>query len=148
MEYYNGMLFLTTNRVGHVDDGFLSRIQVAITYEKLSAMAQKQIWLRFFDKIHEEKGDLTVTWEARQYIQKVPEELMDMNGREIRNALQTAVALENDRASSKGKEHIEVSVDDIKQVATRRQMFIGYIDSIRKASEKDRALEKGDRNDQ
>lgn len=63
-------------------------------------------------------------------------------------ALQTAVALANDRASSKGKEHIEVSVDDIKQVATRRQMFIGYIDSIRKASEKDRALEKGDRNDQ
>lgn len=48
-------------------------------------MAQKQIWLRFFDKIHEEKGDLTVTWEARHYIQKVPEELMDMNGREIRN---------------------------------------------------------------
>ncbi|KAI0901658.1 P-loop containing nucleoside triphosphate hydrolase protein [Annulohypoxylon nitens] len=149
MEYYNGMLFLTTNRVGHLDDGFLSRIQVAITYKKLSTMAQKQIWLRFFDRINEENDDLSVTWEARHYIEEEGTvESMDMNGREIRNALQTAVALANDRAALKGKQSIEVSADDIKQIASRRQRFIEYIDGIRRASEQERALEKGDRNDQ
>ncbi|KAI0882066.1 P-loop containing nucleoside triphosphate hydrolase protein [Annulohypoxylon maeteangense] len=149
MEYYNGMLFLTTNRVGHLDDGFLSRIQVAITYKKLSTESQRKIWLRFFSKINEDKkGDLSVSWEARHYIEEEGTvESMDMNGREIRNALQTAVALANDRAAFKDKESVEVAVDDIKQVASRRQRFAEYINSIRMASEHERALEKGDRND-
>ncbi|KAI1452439.1 P-loop containing nucleoside triphosphate hydrolase protein [Annulohypoxylon moriforme] len=149
MEYYNGMLFLTTNRVGHLDDGFLSRIQVAITYKKLSVESQKRIWLRFFSKINEENSDLSVSWEAQHYIEEEGAvESMDMNGREIRNALQTAVALASDRAAFKGRHSVEVSVDDIKQVASRRRRFTEYIDSIRRASEQERALDKGDRNDQ
>lgn len=155
MEYYNGMLFLTTNRVGHLDDSFLSRIQVAITYRKLSIESQKQIWLRFFDKINEESQDLTVSWEAQNYIEdEGTVKSMDMNGREIRNALQTAVALAQDRAAKnkavKGKgmqSAAVVTADDIKQIASRRQRFTNYIDGIRKASEQERALFKGDRND-
>ncbi|KAI1411098.1 P-loop containing nucleoside triphosphate hydrolase protein [Hypoxylon sp. FL1857] len=149
MEYYNGMLFLTTNRVGHLDDSFLSRIQVAITYKKLDIESQKKIWLRFFDKINDENQGLTVSWEAQHYIaSEEAVKSMDMNGREIRNALQTAAALAQDRAvRGKGTQGAVVTADDIKQVASRRQRFTSYIDGIKKASEQERALWTGDRND-
>jgi hypothetical protein len=36
MECYRGILFLTTNRVGHFDNAFVSRIDVVIRYDSLS----------------------------------------------------------------------------------------------------------------
>ncbi|KAI7332767.1 hypothetical protein KC315_g4505 [Hortaea werneckii] len=34
MEYFRGLLFLTTNRVGQIDDAFMSRVHMAIGYER------------------------------------------------------------------------------------------------------------------
>jgi ATP-dependent Clp protease ATP-binding subunit ClpA len=72
--------------VGHLDDAFLSRIQVAITYKKLDIQSQKRIWHRFFKKLREESRDIGVSWEAEQYVANEETiKSMDMNGREIRN---------------------------------------------------------------
>ncbi|KIM96275.1 hypothetical protein OIDMADRAFT_131963 [Oidiodendron maius Zn] len=148
MEYYNGMLFLTTNRVGHLDDAFLSRIQVAITYKKLDMQSQKRIWHRFFTKIREESKDIGVSWEAQNYVQDEETiKSIDMNGREIRNALQIAIALAKERANRQGREVAEISLDDVKQVVSRRQRFTTYMHRIRNANEFERALASGDRND-
>jgi ATP-dependent Clp protease ATP-binding subunit ClpA len=76
----------TTNRVGHLDDAFLSRIQVAITYKKLSVESQRKIWVLFFTKLEKESHDITVSWEAQTYIEDEETiKSMDMNGRDIRN---------------------------------------------------------------
>ncbi|KAI0138555.1 P-loop containing nucleoside triphosphate hydrolase protein [Hypoxylon sp. NC0597] len=47
LEYYRGMLFLTTNRVEAVDSAFKSRIHLTIKYPHLNAAARRQIWERF-----------------------------------------------------------------------------------------------------
>jgi SpoVK/Ycf46/Vps4 family AAA+-type ATPase len=44
LEYYNGILFLTTNRVTHIDPAFYSRISLAVKYPSLSADSRQLIW--------------------------------------------------------------------------------------------------------
>jgi AAA+ superfamily predicted ATPase len=47
LEYYQGMMFLTTNRVGQIDDAIASRIHFELKYEKLSPEQRTNIW-RYF----------------------------------------------------------------------------------------------------
>ncbi|KAI3531281.1 ATPase [Colletotrichum costaricense] len=44
LEYFEGTLFLTTNRVGTIDSAFMSRIHLALSYEPLSEAARRQLW--------------------------------------------------------------------------------------------------------
>ncbi|KAK8867396.1 P-loop containing nucleoside triphosphate hydrolase protein [Apiospora arundinis] len=87
LEYYRGILFLTSNRVGTFDDAFISRIHVVIYYEDLGEPERKQIWKQFFDKLERERKDsIIVESRAKHFvlndteIRKIP-----WNGREIRN---------------------------------------------------------------
>jgi hypothetical protein len=86
IEYYRGILFLTTNRVGQFDDAFISRIHVIIHYEKLTAEGQKKVWMQFFDKLDYDREDFKVTRRAKDYIlEESAISEMEWNGREIRN---------------------------------------------------------------
>lgn len=51
LEYFQGILFLTTNRVETFDDAFQSRIHVALRYGELTAKAKKAVWKMFLDKV-------------------------------------------------------------------------------------------------
>lgn len=47
MEYYRGILFLTTNRVGNFEDAFVSRIHSVIHYEGFTMRDSYEGFLRF-----------------------------------------------------------------------------------------------------
>lgn len=47
LEYYEGILILTTNRVGTFDEAFKSRIQMSLRYERLERHQRKRVWLNF-----------------------------------------------------------------------------------------------------
>lgn len=47
LEYYDGILILTSNRVGTFDEAFKSRIQLALHYKNLSENQRSQIWSNF-----------------------------------------------------------------------------------------------------
>ncbi|KAK4175481.1 hypothetical protein QBC36DRAFT_311961 [Triangularia setosa] len=64
IEYYRGILFLTTNRVGHFDDALISRIHVVIEYDQLSEDNRRQIWTQFFNKFIDERQNFSVTRRA------------------------------------------------------------------------------------
>lgn len=51
LEYFQGILFLTTNRVETFDDAFQSRIHVALRYGDLGQKAKRSIWKMFLDKV-------------------------------------------------------------------------------------------------
>jgi replication-associated recombination protein RarA len=86
MEYYPGMLFLTTNRIGQIDDAFLSRTSVALTYEPLNASVRLRIWDGFLSKLERERGDVIVTDRARTFLEEDEDmKSVPWNGREIRN---------------------------------------------------------------
>ena len=48
LEYYEGILFLTTNRVEHMDPAFASRIHVSLEYPALDAAARAAVWAQLF----------------------------------------------------------------------------------------------------
>ncbi|KUI72973.1 ATPase family AAA domain-containing protein 3B [Cytospora mali] len=68
LEYYDGILILTSNRLGTFDEAFKSRIQLALHYESLSHYQRTEIWGNFFRRLErlEEKGidfdDLKDQW--------------------------------------------------------------------------------------
>lgn len=47
LEYYEGILILTSNRVGTFDEAFRSRIQLSIHYKNLNAEDRALIWAKF-----------------------------------------------------------------------------------------------------
>lgn len=51
LEYYKGVLFLTTNRVEAFDDAFTSRIHVALHYKRLGDEDRRRIWMHNFERL-------------------------------------------------------------------------------------------------
>lgn len=87
LEYYDGILILTSNRVGMFDEAFKSRIQVALHYEKLNRSARRQIWQNFLDMLEEDEENVNFE-EIKLHLEDLTEK--DLNGRQIRNVLTTA----------------------------------------------------------
>ena len=50
LEYYEGIMFLTTNRVSTLDQAFQSRIHISLDYPELSMESRRQIWINFLDR--------------------------------------------------------------------------------------------------
>ena len=51
LEYFQGILFLTTNRVATFDEAFQSRIHIGLRYDKLDNKARNAIWKYFIDTL-------------------------------------------------------------------------------------------------
>ena len=47
LEYYDGILILTTNRIGTFDEAFKSRVQLALHYPKLNEDGRREVWYNF-----------------------------------------------------------------------------------------------------
>ena len=89
LEYYEGILFLATNRLETMDVAFQSRIHVPVKYEALDSAARRQIWKNFIMRLDERES------EGKQELLKALDDLQhwELNGREIRNVLSVAESL-------------------------------------------------------
>ncbi|KAI3585783.1 P-loop containing nucleoside triphosphate hydrolase protein [Fusarium oxysporum f. sp. albedinis] len=104
LEYYAGILFLTTNRVGTFDEAFTSRIHISLYYPPLSQASTlavvkanlTRIQARFEKKKERREAELELDeLSVNEFILDYFAENKDArwNGRQIRNACQTALAL-------------------------------------------------------
>ncbi|KAF4445216.1 TOB3 (member of AAA-ATPase family) [Fusarium acutatum] len=104
LEYYTGILFLTTNRVGTFDEAFTSRIHISLYYPPLNLESTVAVFkvnltrikARFEKK--KERGEAELELDGMSiatFIHRYFEKNKDArwNGRQIRNACQTALAL-------------------------------------------------------
>ena len=88
LEYYQGLLFLTTNRVGTFDPAFVSRIHVVIHYPDFTIEKRGQIWDIFFNKLERERENIKFTQRTVDYAKESKEiQSLGWNGREIRNGM-------------------------------------------------------------
>jgi len=55
LEYFQGIMFLTTNRVETFDEAFQSRIHIALKYSDLDRKAKRIIWGTFLDMVAREE---------------------------------------------------------------------------------------------
>lgn len=86
-EYYQGILFLTTNRVETFDEAFQSRIHMGIRYDNLKPAARKKIWQHHVGKVEKmaaQEGESNKQ-KARPFTDEDFNELSkkNMNGRQV-----------------------------------------------------------------
>ncbi|KAF5002171.1 hypothetical protein FGRMN_547 [Fusarium graminum] len=129
LEYYRGVLFLTTNRVQSFDSAFLSRIHVALHYKSLSHEDRERIWTYTFDRlINDSNNRIHVSGAAREFVWNSQEaRSLKWNGREIRNAMQTALALAENEAEEEHMERITISEKHLRAVVKMSRGFRDYI---------------------
>jgi len=105
LEYFKGVMFLTTNRVSAFDSAFQSRIHLTINYPKLDVSSRKHVWRTF---IPATPGQQTNSHSPSQISDADIDKLssMDFNGREIKNIVKTARLLSNSKGVSLSMEQI------------------------------------------
>jgi SpoVK/Ycf46/Vps4 family AAA+-type ATPase len=67
LEYFQGILFLTTNRVETFDDAFQSRIHVALRYGDLTSKAKRSIWKMFLERVRAIEGVNIASFSEEDY---------------------------------------------------------------------------------
>ncbi|CAG8548645.1 3707_t:CDS:2 [Racocetra fulgida] len=102
LEYYQGVLFLTTNRGMNLDDAIYSRINMTIHYPKLGIKERHKIWTNFL-----KNADLS--FEADNFSK------YELNGRDIRNILHTARTLAQSREESLTANHVINVIETIQK---------------------------------
>lgn len=85
LEYYRGILFLTTNRVGTFDDAFTSRIHVPLRYSNLDEASRRTIWRNFCNRV---PGGVEISDKELDELAK-----RELNGRQIKNIVKSAESL-------------------------------------------------------
>lgn len=88
IEYHEGILILTSNRVGTFDEAFRSRIQIAVHYPPLRAYQRLQIWKNFIDRLESFNDGAVDVDGLRDHLEELQD--IEINGRQIRNAITTA----------------------------------------------------------
>lgn len=108
LEYYSGILFLTTNKIGTFDEAVKSRIHVSLYYKELDKAQTLDIWKFNLERIRETREgrvsfdqDAMMKWMKRFFKGNAKQKMRPWNGRQIRNACQTAAALAEFQNSGK-----------------------------------------------
>ena len=150
LEYYTGILFLTTNRVGAFDSAFKSRIHMHLYYPPLREKQTLSIWKMNFERTVERKKNLIADEKeimdyALNHFRSTSPQKANWNGRQIRNAFQTATALaEYDSSANQPK--LDAKYFDI--VATASLEFDLYMKATRDSNDAEHAYENKDRYDE
>ncbi|KAI1384131.1 P-loop containing nucleoside triphosphate hydrolase protein [Hypoxylon trugodes] len=109
LEYYKGILFMTTNQAITVDAAFGSRIDLKVNYPPLTQALQKGIWRNFIKRFPENAAFTEADLDT--FTQR------DINGRDIRNAvkLSSILAKSRNEALTPGhvREILKVVYDDL-----------------------------------
>lgn len=101
LEYYEGILFLTTNRVDNIDAAFQSRIHISMQYNELSTNSRRHVWNNFLNLSGKGKGKHGFSGEEMDKLAG-----HRMNGREIKNVLKTAQLLASKKGEGLGYGHV------------------------------------------
>jgi SpoVK/Ycf46/Vps4 family AAA+-type ATPase len=125
LEYYDGILLLTTNRVGTFDEAFRSRIQLALHYEMLNEKQRRQIWNNFIQRLEYLNEDMDVEG-IKNNIQYLAS--WRMNGRQIRNVITTA------RQLAKFQKR-QVTIEHFDRVIRVCKRFDDYLADVKDAVE-------------
>jgi SpoVK/Ycf46/Vps4 family AAA+-type ATPase len=165
LEYYPGILILTTNRVGSFDEAVVSRIQLFLYYPPLDKEKTMKVWRVHINRVRS-SGLINIDYEDEAMVMEfAEEEYADgrrWNGRQIRNFFQTAISL----ASYDATKWRQRSIDDgqfdknstparprlttrtLKIVAATSGKFEDYIkDTVLDGSYQKQQLDEGNRND-
>ena len=121
LEYYDGILILTTNRVGSFDEAFKSRIQLALGYPKLNEEDRLKIWQNFVQMLSRTKERIDIE-DLDRNLHKLA--IIEINGRQIRNVITMARHLAKYRKEILRFKHMHDAVQSVLR-------FNEYLDQVK-----------------
>ncbi|KAK8062230.1 hypothetical protein PG997_014327 [Apiospora hydei] len=167
LEYYAGILFLTTNRVGNIDPAFKSRIHLSLLYQPFNLKTTRRLYEIFVDRTRAEqkrRGPAHFVIKRKEILEFAKDNYREMkgeglgawNGRQIRNAFQAAISLAEHEYQKKlvkgrypeSKPLPELGRTQLATVADRSKEFEKYLISTLGMDESDLAYEEQWRADQ
>ncbi|KAH8589925.1 P-loop containing nucleoside triphosphate hydrolase protein [Bisporella sp. PMI_857] len=114
LEYFKGVLFLTTNRISTFDAAFQSRIHLLINYPTLDFKSRMVIWHNFVrpEGVSSSKYSSSICDEDFESLAQ-----MELNGREIKNIVKTAHLLASRKSVPLAMKHVRTVLKVKKGVA-------------------------------
>lgn len=136
LEYFQGILFLTTNRVQTFDEAFQSRIHIALRYDTLDRHARKAIFKMFVERARaqqQKKADSNKTEDPITFTEDEFDRLArhDLNGRQIKNIVIRAQALAVNKGEPLAMEHVRQILDVQKDFEQDLKGGPGYQEAMR-----------------
>ncbi|KAK0643277.1 P-loop containing nucleoside triphosphate hydrolase protein [Cercophora newfieldiana] len=126
LEYYKGMLFLTTNRHDDFDEAFHSRIHLTLEYGALTPEWRRNIWMEHIGRASARNRNKNL-WREEMF--EVLAEI-DTNGRDIKNYARTAYAFAQAETEDLSLQHLMiVLVNNLPEV--RRKKHEGTFAKLR-----------------
>ncbi|KAI1458870.1 P-loop containing nucleoside triphosphate hydrolase protein [Annulohypoxylon moriforme] len=110
IEYFEGLLFLTTNQIHMIDPAFISRVNLGMAFPGLDSDTRLKIWQKI---LGDPDGSDDAYWllKDRQTLDEWA--TRPLNGRQIRNVVYSARLLAQSSESQLKKEHIEDCLRDV-----------------------------------
>ncbi|KAF4454438.1 Protein MSP1 [Fusarium austroafricanum] len=159
LEYYAGILFLTTNRIGDFDEAFASRVHMSLHYPPLTERSTSRIFelnLKMI-KARYQSADRKIAIDKDEILEYAERYWQNnkkarLNGRQIRNACQTALALAEFDAQPEGSKYdlavtsdakVHLSVKNIQTVSDAYLEFIEYLKAVHGTDAETHANEAG-----
>jgi hypothetical protein len=167
LEYYTGILFLTTNRTGVIDEAFKSRMHLYLRYPSINLESTKLIWGKLLDRVMRDNrdNDIKVEFDRRSLMAYAVQHYEDQertrttwNARQIRNAFQTALAIgqyervrllaDNDVAEDEARRRggqymrVELTKTNFDKIATTTRDFDLYMNTVRGGDDAQKAREE------
>ena len=109
LEYHQGVLFLTTNRVKNIDQAFYSRISIALEFEEADDEKRQKVWTNLLGAAGLSNLDIEAL--AKH----------DLNGRQIKNIIRLAQTL----SKAKGEEVTQERVDHVIELTNKFKQKVG-----------------------
>ncbi|MCJ1433403.1 hypothetical protein MMC27_002763 [Xylographa pallens] len=107
LEYFQGIIFLTSNRVSAFDEAIKSRVHLALQYAAPGQASRRQLWRQQLRTIPApSRGGVADLDAVLDEVERAP-----MNGREIANAIHTALTLAREEGARLGVEHLRTVVE-------------------------------------
>lgn len=122
---------MTTNRVGTIDEAFKSRIHLSLLYPALNLDQTIAIWLKHLRHVRDNLPNIIVddneilVFANQQWKIQIDSHKVGWNGRQIRNAFQTAVAL---------AEYESIGKSAVDGKAVRPELRRQFFETVQKAS--------------
>ena len=116
LEYFQGTLFLTTNRVEAFDPAFESRIHISLAFPDLNDESRRKIWHNFLNLLTVNQDEALEGSQASEesFKHEIKDEDLGMlsresvNGRQIKNIIKAAELLSLEDKQPLRMEHLEI----------------------------------------
>ena len=128
LEYFQGILFLTTNRVETFDAAFVSRIHLSLRFQNLNTKAKRTVWKLFIDRVKNHEG-MEVASITEQDLNDLARR--EVNGRQIKNLVRAAQALAVHEDVPLSMVHIKRVIDVAESFEMDLKGGTGYTDAMR-----------------